>query len=79
MALFDGVQNFTPAFEGQRIAIGAGQGAGQSISRGQNSAIARQNQQLQSEEFQFKKSQYIDQLKRLELFKGWLDSKIGDI
>jgi len=34
MGLFDGTYSFTPALEGQRIAIAGGAGAGQSISRG---------------------------------------------
>lgn len=42
MALFDGVQNFNPAFQGRQLAIQSGQGAGQSIARG---AAMRQRQQ----------------------------------
>lgn len=42
MSLFAGVENFTPAFTGQQIAIGAGQGAGNSISRGMQ--LAKQGQ-----------------------------------
>lgn len=38
MALFDGVENFTPVFTGKQLAIAAGQGAGQSIARGMASA-----------------------------------------
>lgn len=78
MALFNGVENFNPAFEGQRIAIGAGQGAGQSISRGMSTALHGRAQSLDEAQFAFKKKQYYDQLQRLDLFKRWLDSKIGE-
>lgn len=78
-SLFGGVENFNPAFQGRQLAIQSGQGAGQSISRGQNSATHRMNQNLQNQQFQFRRAQYIDQIKRLELLRSWLDSQIGDI
>lgn len=77
MSLFDGTQNFTPALEGQRIAIGAGQGAAQGITSGLNASTARKGQELRSKEFEFQKKQYNDQIGRLDAFKSWLDSKIG--
>ena len=47
MSLFDGVYNFTPAFEGQKIAMAVGQGAGQSISRGMQVAQGGQKMSKQ--------------------------------
>lgn len=67
MPLFDGVENFTPALTGQQIAIGAGQGAGQSISRGMATAqrgkgleLEGASQDLSRQKFQFQKKQYED-------------------
>ena len=71
MALFDGVQNFTPAFTGQQIAIAAGQGAGQSISRGTSAMQRGETMALDKQKFQFQKKEYeanqptIDDLKSL--------------
>lgn len=50
-SLFGGVENFTPAFTGQQIAIGAGQGAGQSISRGMATAQRGKAQKFEMEKY----------------------------
>lgn len=50
-SLFGGVENFTPAFEGQRIAIAAGQGSGQSISRGMTTAQRGKQQKFKQDTF----------------------------
>lgn len=71
MALFNGVENFTPAFTGQQLAIQSGQGAGQSISRGQQTARGGKAQSLDEQQFQFQKQKYeaeqpsVDELSRL--------------
>lgn len=67
MALFDGVQNFTPAFTGQQLAIQSGQGAGQSISRGMQTAQRGKAQDLNEREFEFNKKKYEDMIKQLKL------------
>lgn len=80
MALFDGTENFAPALEGQRIAIGAGQGAGQSISRGMATAqrskglqLEGQAQDLSKQKFEFEKLRFNDMVKQNQLHKSWLD------
>lgn len=60
MPLFSGVENFSPALEGQRISIGAGQGAGASISRGTAARQHGEAQNLNEQEFKFKKQVYKD-------------------
>lgn len=70
MALFDGVENFTPAFTGQQIAIQAGQGAGQSISRGQQvknqgKSLAMRSDNLPSK-FGGNQSMYLKQIDQLD-------------
>lgn len=50
-SLFSGVENFTPAFTGQQIAIQAGQGAGQSISRGMATAQHGKAQEFQMQKY----------------------------
>lgn len=75
--LFAGVQNFVPAFQGRQLAIQAGQGAGQSISRGMQTAQRGKALQLEQEQFKFKQDQYKDSIQRLDMFKKWLDSQIG--
>ena len=50
-SLFGGVENFTPAFTGQQLAIQAGQGAGASISRGMQTAQKGKQQQFEQDIF----------------------------
>lgn len=71
MPLFDGVESFTPAFTGQQIAIGTGQGAGQSISRGM--AMGQRGKAQRFEE-----SKYNDMVMQNELHKRWLDRILGE-
>lgn len=77
MALFDGTENFTPAFTGQQIANQTGAGAASAFTGGMNAGTSQKHEQLQEKEFDFKKKQYSDQLERLDLFKQWLDRKTG--
>lgn len=51
MALFDGVQNFTPAFTGRELAIRAGGGAAQSFSSGMNAGANVEQNRLAREKF----------------------------
>lgn len=70
MSLFDGVQNFTPAFTGQQIAIEAGKGAGQGISRGMSGATSGKSQGLQQQKFDTETRQYDSMIKRLDEFSA---------
>lgn len=79
MALFDGTQSFTPALEGQRIAVGAGQGAAHGLTSGLSESTSRKSESLREQEFRFQKEQFNDTKQRLDMFKQWLDSKIGEI
>lgn len=71
MSLFDGVQNFTPAFTGQQIAIEAGKGAGQSISRGMSGATNSKSQGLQQQKFD---ADQMMQGKQMEALDGWMNA-----
>lgn len=85
-SLFSGVENFTPAFTGQQIAIQAGQGAGQSISRGMATAQRGKQQQFEqdtfsktvkgSDEMAARMSESNRQAVELDKFMGELDSHL---
>lgn len=68
MSLFDGVQTFTPAFTGRQLAIEAGKGAGQSLSRGMGSVTNSKSQGLQQQKFNTEVRQYESAIKRLDEF-----------
>lgn len=55
MSLFNGVENFTPAFTGRQLAIESGKGAGQSISRGSQVGMGKDQMKFDRERFEWAK------------------------
>lgn len=85
MALFDGTQSFTPALEGQRIAIAAGQGAAQSLTSGMAQSSHRKQVSLQQQEFDIRRKGYEEMMDWLKggqkddsMDFNWLDSSVGE-
>lgn len=71
MSLFDGTQTFTPAFTGRQLAIEAGKGAGQSLSRGMGSVTSGKSQGLQQQKFN---ADQMMQSKQMEALDGWMNA-----
>lgn len=70
-ALFGGVENFTPAFTGQQIAIQAGSGAASAFTSGMNAGTSRKSQGLQQQKFN---ADQMMQGKQMEALDGWMNA-----
>lgn len=71
MGLLDGVQNFTPAFTGQQLALEAGSRLAAGFQRGVNNKNASRQMDLQEEKFTDEQKQREESLLRLNEFRNY--------